>query len=65
MVLLNKIDKSPHVSITPAKEVLIERKKGKYVNIDGEAIKMKKKLQVKIIPSSLKVIIPNHVKKEA
>ena len=64
LVLLKMIDKSPHLSITPAKEMLILRKKGKYVNIDGEAVKMKKKLEIKIMPSSLKVIIPEHVKKE-
>jgi len=64
LVLLKMIDKSPHVKIIPAKELIIERKKGKYVNIDGEALQMGKKLEVKIVPSSLKVIIPEHVKKE-
>jgi YegS/Rv2252/BmrU family lipid kinase len=64
LVFLKMIDKSPHVSITPAKELLIERKKGKYVNLDGEAIKMKKKLHIKINPSSLKVMIPSYVEKE-
>lgn len=64
LVLLKMIDKSPHVKIIPAKEVIIERKKRKYVNIDGEALKMGKKLEIKIVPSSLKVIIPEHGKKE-
>jgi YegS/Rv2252/BmrU family lipid kinase len=64
LVLLKMIDKSPHVKVIPAKEIIIERKKGKYVNIDGEALQMEKKLNVKIVPSSLKVIIPEHVKKE-
>ncbi|MCB2207939.1 MAG: diacylglycerol kinase family lipid kinase [Bacteroidetes bacterium] len=64
LVLLKMIDKSPYVNIMPAKEVIIERKKGKYVNIDGEALKMDKKLNVKVVPSSLKIIIPEYVKKE-
>lgn len=64
LVLLKMVDKSPHVKIIQAKEVIIDRKKGKYVNIDGEAIRMKKKLKIKINPSSLKVIIPENVKKE-
>ncbi len=64
LVLLKMIDKSPHVNIIPAKEVVIERKKGRYVNVDGEALKMDKKLNVKVIPSSLKVIIPEYGKKE-
>ena len=63
LVLLKMIDKSPYVSIIPAKEVVIERKKGKFVNIDGEAIKMKKKLEVKVIPSSLKIMISDYGKK--
>ncbi len=64
LVLLKMIDKSPHVNIIPAQKVIVKRKKGKYVNIDGEAVQMGEKLEVEIVPSSLKVIIPEHVKKE-
>ena len=58
LVFLKRIDKSQHVDIIPAAEVTVERKKGKYVNIDGEAVKMTKKLKVKVVPLSLKIIIP-------
>ncbi|MDO9511049.1 MAG: diacylglycerol kinase family lipid kinase [Bacteroidales bacterium] len=51
-------DKSRYVTIFKASECTIERKKGKYVNIDGESVKMKKLLQIKVIPESLNVIIP-------
>jgi len=62
LVFLKRIDKSQHVDIIPAAEVTVERKKGKYVNIDGEAVKMSKKLEVKVVPLSLKIIIPKNGK---
>ena len=64
LLLLRMIDKSPHVNIFPTDELWVERKKGKYVNIDGEAVRMKKRVHIKVVPLSLKVIIPQHVKKE-
>lgn len=64
LLLLKMIDKSPHVNIIQSNKVTVKRKRGKYVNIDGEAIKMSKKLEVKIVPLSLNVIIPEHVKEE-
>jgi len=63
LVFLKKIDKSQHVDIIPAEKVTVEREKGKYVNIDGEAVKMSKKLEVKVVPLSLKIIIPKDGKK--
>ena len=58
LVFLKRIDKSQLVEIIPAAEVTVERKKGKYVNIDGEAVEMTKKLEIKVVPLSLKIIIP-------
>ena len=63
LLLLKMIDKSPHVHIIQAEEVHVERKKGKYINLDGEPVKMEKTIHVKIVPKSLKVIIP-HAEKE-
>jgi diacylglycerol kinase family enzyme len=34
------------------------------VNIDGEAVKLKKTLKVKVIPNSLNVIIPGNGQKK-
>ncbi len=64
LLLLRMIDKSPFVNIMQAEEVTVKRKKGKYVNVDGEPVKMEKTLHIKIVPLSLKVIIPQHVEKE-
>jgi len=64
LVFLKKIDKSQHVDIIPTDKVTVEREKGKYVNIDGEAVKMSKKLEVKVVPLSLKIIIPKDGKEE-
>lgn len=53
-----KIDKSKYVDIIQASEVTVTSKKKRWVNIDGEAIKMDKKIEVKIVPHSLNVIVP-------
>jgi YegS/Rv2252/BmrU family lipid kinase len=53
-----KIDKSKYIDIYRASEIIIEREKGKTVNVDGEAVKMKKNLIIKLIPASLKIIVP-------
>ncbi|HEY9114610.1 MAG TPA: diacylglycerol kinase family protein [Bacteroidales bacterium] len=58
LLLLKKIDQSPFVKIRPAKKIIIKRSKNRFVNIDGEAIKLKKNLIVEINPLSLNVIIP-------
>ena len=64
LLLLRMIDKSPYVNIIQSEEITVTRKKGKYVNVDGEPVKMSKTLHIKIVPLSLKVIIPQHVEKE-
>ena len=53
-----KIDRSKYVEIYRASNIIVKRKKGKTVNIDGEAVKLGKKLHVTIKPSSLNVIVP-------
>jgi len=60
MLLLRAIDKSHYVKSFRSGHFLIYRKKNRVVNIDGEAKKISKKLEVKVHPLSLKVIIPNH-----
>jgi len=60
LLLLKLIDKSPLMDIIPTTGVAIKRKKNKVVNIDGEPVKLDKELVVKVIPSSLKVIIPQN-----
>lgn len=54
-----KIDKSKYVLTLKAREAFITRKKGKYLNLDGEPIKFEKEIQLKVNPASLQVIVPN------
>ncbi|MCD4747206.1 MAG: diacylglycerol kinase family lipid kinase [Bacteroidales bacterium] len=53
-----KIDRSKYIKVIKAKHVKVIRKKNKTINIDGEPVKLSKKLNVKIMPLSLKIIVP-------
>ncbi len=63
LMLLRAIDKSRYVQNYRSGHFWVHRKKNRPVNIDGEARKIDKKLEVKVHPLSLKVIIPKHVVK--
>ncbi len=56
----NKINQSKYVETLHASELVIYRDKGKRVNIDGEAVKMGKRLEIKVHPLSLNIIIPKN-----
>lgn len=56
LLFTGKIDQSPFIESYKAKEIFILRKRGKRVNIDGEAVKMGREIFVRIQPSYLKVI---------
>lgn len=51
-----KIDQSPYFETFRTKEIFILRKRGKRVNIDGEAVKMGREIFIRIQPSFLKII---------
>jgi YegS/Rv2252/BmrU family lipid kinase len=53
-----KIDLSRQFEIIKAKELVVKTRRKRWVNIDGEPLKMKKKLFVKIHPQSLNIIVP-------
>jgi diacylglycerol kinase family enzyme len=57
-LLRRKADRSKYLRIYQTASVGVRRKKGKTVNIDGEPVKMGKDLIVKVIPSSLNLVIP-------
>ncbi len=57
-VFLKQIHKTRYVEIIRAKEIFLERKKGKYVHLDGDPWKAGKQIHVKISPLSLSVIVP-------
>jgi len=61
LLLLRAIDKSRYVKSFRSGHFWVYQKKNRVVNIDGEARKISKKLEIKVHPLSLKVIIPNHV----
>jgi YegS/Rv2252/BmrU family lipid kinase len=62
LLLLKKIDKSPLMEIFTTTGVKIKRTRNNVVNIDGEPVKISKDLIIKVVPSSLKIIIPENVK---
>jgi YegS/Rv2252/BmrU family lipid kinase len=61
LLLLRAIDKSRYVKSFRSGHFWVYRKNNRVVNIDGEVKKIDKKLEIKVHPLSLKVIIPNHV----
>lgn len=58
LVIGRKADRSKYMETLKVKEVRVWRERGKRVNVDGESKKLGKHLHVRIIPDSLKVIIP-------
>lgn len=56
-----KIEKSRFVESYQAKEVEIYRKKNRVINIDGEPVKLERDLEIKIVPKSLKIIVPKNL----
>lgn len=58
LLLLRRIDLSPHVEIIPSSGLIIEQTKNRVANVDGEAIKLGKKLNIQAKPLSLNIIIP-------
>ncbi len=58
MLFMKQLDKTSYIDIIKTKEVSIERKKNRVVNIDGEPIKLSKDLDIKVNHLALKVIVP-------
>ncbi|HOX77455.1 MAG TPA: diacylglycerol kinase family lipid kinase [Bacteroidales bacterium] len=57
LLFTGKIDQSAYIESFKTKEIFIIRKRGKRVNIDGEAVKMGKEIFVRILPGKIKVIV--------
>lgn len=53
-----KLDQSKYLEIYQANKLKVITRKNRWVNIDGEARKLGKKLNIRIHPQSLKIIIP-------
>lgn len=57
LLFMRKIDRSPYVEIIRAREVDLKQKK-KHINLDGESVKLSKRLHIKVVPRSLSVLVP-------
>jgi len=58
LVYARRIDRSKFVQIIKASEATIIRKKGKYLNLDGEPVRFAKELHLKVKPASLNILVP-------
>ena len=58
LLFLRKFDRTRYVEIIRAKEVVLKRKKGKNIHLDGDPKIMGKELSMKINPLSLNVMVP-------
>ncbi len=58
LLFRKKIDSSRYVTSLKSSEFTISRKKGKYINIDGEPVKVGKTLHFKVIKHSLNILVP-------
>lgn len=57
LLFTGKIDQSSYIESFKTTEIFVVRKRGKRVNIDGEAIKMGREIFVRIQPAAIKVIV--------
>ncbi|MDP2422951.1 MAG: diacylglycerol kinase family protein [Bacteroidales bacterium] len=58
LVFTKKIDQSEYVTIIKASHVEIKCKKNRRINLDGESVKISRKLVINVNPRSIKVIVP-------
>ena len=58
LLFTRKINTSRYVSTIRLSECTITREKGRFVNIDGEPVKMPLTIRLKVVPASLKIIVP-------
>ncbi|MFZ4400190.1 MAG: diacylglycerol/lipid kinase family protein [Bacteroidales bacterium] len=58
LLFLKQLYKTNYLEIIKTSELWIERKRNKVVNIDGEAVKLTKKLHIKVNHLALNVLIP-------
>jgi diacylglycerol kinase (ATP) len=57
LLFTGKIDQASYYESFKTKELFIVRRRGKRVNIDGEAIRMGREIFVRIQPAAIKVIV--------
>jgi len=62
-LMIGKIDHSKYFTETKFQKVVVERQSDGVVNIDGEPVMMSARLEIKVVPQSLKTICGNDVLK--
>jgi len=55
-----EIDRSKYIEIYRASDITVWRKKGNTVNVDGEPVRLGRRLHITISPASLNVIVPKN-----
>jgi diacylglycerol kinase (ATP) len=58
MLFTKTFHKTQYIEIIRAKEATITRKKGKTMHFDGDPMEMGKRIEMKVNPASLKIIVP-------
>jgi len=64
LLLLKRIHKSKFVQIYKASEILVKRNKNRTINLDGEPLKLKKNLKIRVNPLSLNILMPKTYEEE-
>ena len=57
-VLEGRLSSLPWAEIYRAREIRVLGRKGRTVNVDGEAVRMSRKLHIRVLPESLRVFVP-------
>ena len=58
LLFAHRIDKSQYVESYTGRDIRIVRDKGKWVNLDGEAVRTDALVHIQVKPASLKVLVP-------
>ncbi|MBE0648555.1 MAG: diacylglycerol kinase family lipid kinase [Bacteroidales bacterium] len=58
LVFTKQFDKTPYLEIIQGREVIVKRKKGRYIHLDGDPQEEGKTFAVIVHPLSLQVIVP-------
>ena len=60
LLFLKQIDRTKYVEIIKAKNIILERRKDRCINLDGESVRVGKTLNISVNPKSLRIILPGY-----
>lgn len=58
LLFIKQIHRTKYVKIIQAKHIIVERKRNRYINLDGESVKLGKRLEITVNPKSLNLLVP-------